>query len=154
MVILARTCAAVGLDLVVRAYPSGDPVRDVAQVTLLDRLRRRLPPTIPWRLEVPLPIPGDLRAWDAVIGPAGSETALEAETRVADLQALERRINRKQRDGRVDRVVILIADTRANRRALALGRDALRATYPLDTREILAALGDAQQPAANGIVIL
>lgn len=152
--VLARIGSAVGLDLVVRVYPAGDPVRDAAQVGLLERLRQRLPAAIPWHTEVPLPIPGDLRAWDAVLGLPGRLTALEAETRLSDLQAMERRINRKRRDGGIDRVVILVADTRANRRALALGREGLRASFPLDTREVMAALDEGRQAPASGIVIL
>jgi hypothetical protein len=107
-----------------------------------------------WRTEVPLPLPGDLRAWDAVIGPSEAPTAIEAETRLADLQAVERRVGLKQRDGGMPRVVILVADTAANRRALAIGRAALRPAYPLDTREVMTALRDGRQPPANGIAIL
>ena len=103
---------------------------------------------------MPLPIPGDLRAWDAVIGPARAPTAVEAETRLADLQAMKRRISRKQRDGAMPRVVILLSDSEANRHALAVGRESLRHDYPLDTREVMAALAEGRQPAANGIVIL
>jgi transcriptional regulator with XRE-family HTH domain len=152
--VLCRTCAAVGLDLVVRAYPDTDPVRDAAHVGLLERLRRRLPAGTRWRTEVPLPIPGDRRAWDAVIEHDGTVTAVEAETRLADLQAVERRIAVKRRDGGWPRTVILVADTVANRAALAVGREALRHDYPLDTREMMAALTAGRQPGANGIVIL
>jgi transcriptional regulator with XRE-family HTH domain len=152
--VLGRTCAAVGLDLVIRAYPRADAVRDAAHVALLDRLRRRLPADTRWTSEVPLPIPGDLRSWDAVIGSAEAPTAVEAETRIADLQAVERRLGLKQRDGDMPRVVILVSDTAANRRALALGRAALRDAFPLDTREVMAALLDGRQPPANGVVIL
>src|SRR5437879_7161721 len=38
---LGAWCAVVGLDLVVRAYPAGDPIRDRAQLALLERLRLR-----------------------------------------------------------------------------------------------------------------
>jgi transcriptional regulator with XRE-family HTH domain len=152
--VLCRTCAAVGLDLVVRAYPDADPVRDAAHVGLLERLRRRLPAETRWRTEVPLPIPGDRRAWDAIIDHGGTVTAVEAETRLADLQAVERRIALKGRDGGSTRMVILVADTAANRAALAVGREALRHDYPLDTREVMAALAAGRQPGANGIVIL
>ncbi len=152
--ILGRICAAVGLDLVVRAYPNADPIRDQAQVALLERLRQRLPPTCRWNAEVPLARPGDLRAWDAVVRTADGPTAIEAETRLADVQAMQRRIGLKQRDGGMSRVVILIAATDANRRALAASRAALRTDYPLDTREVIAALIDGRQPPANGIVVL
>jgi transcriptional regulator with XRE-family HTH domain len=152
--VLCRVGAVLGLNLVLRAYPSGDAVRDAGHVALLQRLRRRLPPGIAWATEVPLPLRGDLRAWDAVIGSPGQQVAVEAETRIADLQAVERRVGLKQRDGVMPRVVILVSDTAANRRALAIGRAALRPAYPLDTREVMAALLDGRQPPANGIAIL
>src|SRR2546425_5771136 len=98
---LGAYCAVLGLDLSLRAYPAGDPIRDRAQLALLERLRKRLHPSLRWRTEVPLPIERDLRAWDAEIrGPqSGRWRALvEAETRVADGQALERRLTLKLRD--------------------------------------------------------
>lgn len=103
---------------------------------------------------MPLPRPGDLRARDAVIGASSAPTAIEAETRLGDVQAMQRRIGLKQRDGGMSRVVILIAATDANRRALATSRAALRTDYPLDTREVIAALTEGRQPPANGIVVL
>ena len=38
---LARIAAVLGLDLSARLYPLGDPIRDVAQQALLERLRSR-----------------------------------------------------------------------------------------------------------------
>ena len=64
---LARLSAVLGMDLSVRVFPAGDPLRDAAQLALLERLRRRLDPSLNWRTEVPMPIPGDRRAWDAVV---------------------------------------------------------------------------------------
>jgi transcriptional regulator with XRE-family HTH domain len=98
---LGAWCAVVGLDLGLRAYPAGDPIRDRAQLQLLDRLRARLHPSLRLRTEVPLPIEGDLRAWDAEITgrhPASWRARVEAETRIADGQALERRLGLKVRD--------------------------------------------------------
>lgn len=63
--------AVVGLDLVIRTYPRGDPIRDAGHARLLERLRQRLHEGLSFRTEVPLPIVGDLRAWDAVIGGQG-----------------------------------------------------------------------------------
>jgi transcriptional regulator with XRE-family HTH domain len=154
MDLLARLCAVVGLDLSVRAYPRGEPVRDAAHVALLGRLRSRLPADLPWRTEVPFPIPGDLRAWDAVVGVPGGAIAVGAETRLSDTQALARRLAQKRRDGGVERVILLVGGTASNRRALALVREALRVDYPLDTREILAALATRRPPAGCGIVVL
>jgi transcriptional regulator with XRE-family HTH domain len=61
---LVRLGAVVGLDVRIRAYPAGDPLRDAGQLHLIERFRKRLAPTIRVRLEVPLPIEGDRRAWD------------------------------------------------------------------------------------------
>jgi hypothetical protein len=102
---------------------------------------------------VVLPIEGDLRAWDAVIGGDGWRLAVEAETVLDDLQAVERRLALKRRDGGIDHVILLVADTRRNRRALASAPGAF-ADLPMRTRETLAALGRGVHPGGSGIVIL
>jgi transcriptional regulator with XRE-family HTH domain len=97
---LASACSAVGLKLVVRAYPDGEAIRDAAQLALLARFRAGLPDGFRIRFEVPLPILSDRRAWDAVVSPpADGEFAVEAESRLHDIQAMDRRIALKQRDG-------------------------------------------------------
>src|SRR5437867_56395 len=63
---LALIGAAVGLDIRLQAYPAGDPIRDAGQARLLERFRARLDPSLRWSTEVPLPIAGDPRAWDAL----------------------------------------------------------------------------------------
>jgi transcriptional regulator with XRE-family HTH domain len=152
---LSLACAAVGLKLVVRAYPDGDAVRDAAQLALLRRLRALLPARTAWETEVPLPIPGDRRAWDAVIRFAARDVAaIEAETRLRDAQAVQRRIALKKRDGGIDRVILLISDTRSNRAALAAVREDLRNQFPLDSRAVLAAIRAGHAPPADGIVLL
>ena len=145
--------AAVGLDVRLRAYPAGDPIRDAGQIRLLERLRLRLHPSLRWSTEVPLPIEGDPRAWDALIRGHGWREPVEAETVLDDLQALERRLTLKQRDGGEDHAILLVADTTRNRRALAAAPGAF-ADLPLRTRAILAALRRGADPGAGGIVIL
>jgi len=152
---LSLACAAVGLKLVVRAYPDGDAVRDAAQLGLLRRFRAVLPAQATWHTEVPLPIRGDRRAWDAVIRFAAREVvAVEAETRFRDAQSVQRRVALKKRDGGIDRVVLLISDTKANRLALAAAREDLRGQFPLDSRAILAAIRAGRARDADGIVLL
>lgn len=151
---LSRACLVVGLRLAVRGYPDGDPVMDSGQRALLARFRRILPSATPWRTEVPLPIPGDRRAWDAVATLGGIDIAVEAETRLGDIQALERRLALKQRDGGIDIVVLLVADTRTNRRVLAAHREALRPRLPASASEIAAALASGAPPAASGVLTL
>jgi transcriptional regulator with XRE-family HTH domain len=154
---LGAWCAVVGLDLAIRAYPAGDPIRDRAQLALLERFRKRLHPSLRWRTEVPLPLDGDLRAWDAEITggqPERWRARVEAETRIADGQALTRRMNLKARDDPDGHLILLLSDSRANRRSLELIRDGFDDQLPLRTRSILVALAAGHDPAGSGVVIL
>ena len=149
----ARAGMAVGLRLGARLYPDGDPVRDRAQLALLGRFRARLPPEAIWTTEVPLPIPGDRRAWDACVVFRDRRAGCEAETRLTDVQALERRLALKVRDGGVDLLILIVSDTAANRRVLALHREDLRSLLPLDGRDVLKALRTGRLPEASGLLV-
>lgn len=151
---LALACAAVGLDLSIRAFPAGDAVRDAGHLRLLARFRARLPAGLELATEVPLPIPGDRRALDGWLRLLDGTMGVEAETRLADLQAAERKALQKQRDAHLDRMVLLVADSRGNRSVLEQHREDLRGSFPLDTRAILAAVGAGRLPSANGILVL
>jgi transcriptional regulator with XRE-family HTH domain len=151
---LSRACAAVGLKLVVRAFPDGDPARDAAQLALIERFRRRVPAGIRFGTEVPLPVPGDRRAWDGLLSFPERRVAVEAESRLRDVQAMERRLALKCRDGAVDRLILLVNDTAANRQVLRLHREALRERYPLAGRDVLAAVTNGEAPSANGLLLL
>jgi hypothetical protein len=137
-----------------RTYPDGDPVRDAGQLALLERFRQRLPGEGLWQTEVPLPIPGDRRAWDALLVFRGRRAGCEAETRLTDIQALERRLALKFRDGDVDVLILLVADTAANRRVMKMHREALRSLLPLDGWQVLRALRAGGLPDTNGLVLL
>ncbi|MGK2851933.1 MAG: XRE family transcriptional regulator [Candidatus Limnocylindrales bacterium] len=152
---LCRMAAAVGMTVSLRLFPAGDPVRDAGQMRLLDRLRGHVPPGSRWRPEVPLFGRDDARAWDAVIDGTGCVDAVEAETRFVDTQATERRIALKMRDDpTVAHVILLLADTRLNRRTPAEVRESLRATYPIDGRVALARIAEGRCPGGNAIVVL
>lgn len=150
---LAAVCQVLGLDLSLRAYPAGDPIRDAAHARLLERLRARLHPRLHWSTEVPLPNPGELRAWDAIVAGQGWRTAVEAETAITDVQALERKLALKARDGGADHVLLLVADTRRNRRAIDAAPAAFGG-FELRNRHVLHDLGAGREPAGNGLVIL
>lgn len=142
----------VGLDVVIRTFPRGDPIRDAGHARLLERLRIRLRPGLSFRTEVPLPIVGDLRAWDAVVGGEGWQVPVEAETVIDDGQALQRKLALKLRDGGFDHLILLVVDTPRNRAALEA--TPLREAFPLHGRSILGALRGGRDPGANGVVIL
>jgi transcriptional regulator with XRE-family HTH domain len=158
--------AAVGLDLSARAYPGGAPVRDQAHLALLARLRNRIPKTLRWRVEVPVvqrygerqsigaPATFDQRAWDAMIDGADWRLGVEAETRLGDIQALERRLALKERDGDVTAVILLLNDTAHNRRIVADEGSGLRGHFPGGAREALRLLGAGRPPVSSTILVL
>jgi hypothetical protein len=145
--------AAVGLDVRLRAYPAGDPIRDVGQQRLLERLRLRIQPDLRWRTEMTLSIEGDLRAWDATICALSWSLPVEAETVIDDVQALERRLGRKQRDAGADHLLLLLAETRRNRQALAAAPAALQG-FSRDARSTLRAVGEGRSPGTSVIILL
>ena len=152
---LARLLSMVGMRLSAKAYPDGSPLRDAAHMRLLERLRRQLPDGVRMVLEVPLATePSDQRAWDAEIRGRAWTCKVEAETRLRDLQALQRRIALKMVDDSVDRVVLLVADSRANTATLREFRTLMRERFPLESREVLAALRRGKAPSASGLVVL
>lgn len=151
---LAIVGAVLGLDIPLRAYPESDPVRDIAHVSLLARLRSRLPAGLTWRSEVPLQLQGDRRAWDAVIGGTGWRLPIDAETRLRDIQALARRVTLKFRDDGAQAMVLLVADTRHNRHILRLAAEDLAAQFPVRGSAVLASLEAAQRPAGSGVILL
>jgi transcriptional regulator with XRE-family HTH domain len=150
---LARILAILGHELSARSYPSGEPIRDAGQTRLLARLRARVHPAFEWRHE--LPVGGsDRRAWDGMLLLPPLKIAVEAETRPRDIQALERRLELKRRDGGIERLVLLLADTRHNRALLRLYGRELRVNYPVAAAEALAALARGEDPGANAIIVL
>lgn len=146
--------AVVGLELSIRAYPSGEPLRDAAHAALLERLRRRLHPSLRFRTEVVFPDPQDRRAWDAVVIGAGWRHGVEAETRPRDRQALERRLALKLRDGDVTHMTLLLLDSRHNRAFLRAHGDVLRETFPVQGTRVLELLMAGLDPGGNSIVLL
>ena len=149
----SRLLKAVGLDLSARTYPAGPPIRDAGHLRLLADFEARLPPTLRCIREWPIPSDRDRRAIDILVAGLPRRTGVEAETNLHDLQALERDINGKRRDGKLERVVLLVRDSKRNRDVLRAA-DALRRSFPLDTRAMMAALGRGRDPGADGIVVL
>jgi transcriptional regulator with XRE-family HTH domain len=154
---LARIGAAVGLDVRVRAYPGADPTLEAAQIALLGRLRRRIHPGLGFRNEVPLPIAGDQRAWDAMIDRLRGVAWLlpvEAESRLVDGQAQIRRIMLKLRDSGLDHVLLVVADTRHNRAAVRAAATTILPDFPISSRRALTALAAGEHPGGSALVLL
>ena len=127
--------AAVGVEILVRAHPKGPALRDNAHAALLERFRSLLHDSHSWATEVRLPNAGDMRAWGAMVRGSMFPIGVEAETRVRDGQALERRVRAKQRDGGVDVVVLILADTRANHEFVRERSSSMEELIPVPARE-------------------
>jgi len=149
-----RMFAVLGHELVIRPYPNGDAIRDAAHVALLDRLRARCHASIRWQTEVPLPLHGDLRAWDATAVCPAFRAGVEAETRLSDIQALERRLSLKQRDGQMDRLILLVLDSRSNRAVLRLHGDRIAQRFPIPGSRALELLAAAVDPGGDSLILL
>jgi len=150
----SKMLSAVGLELSVRTYPRGEPLRDAAHVALLDRLRRGLHRSLRFTTEVPFPSPGDRRAWDAMIHGAGWRYGVEAETRPRDREALERRLALKLRDGDVTGMALLLLNSRHNRDFARSHREVLSERFPIDSRRALELLAAGVYPGGSSVILL
>jgi transcriptional regulator with XRE-family HTH domain len=137
--LLSRIASVLGAELTLGVHPVGPPIRDKAQVALLQRFAARLAAIITWRTEVPIPIAGDPRSADGVTSTGEFDAVVEAETRLNDVQATVRRLRAKQRDLGTTRAILLVADTRHNRAVIAAVPD-LERQFPVNTRTCLVIL--------------
>jgi transcriptional regulator with XRE-family HTH domain len=151
--LLGRMASALGAELSLGVHPIGPPVRDRAHLELLARFAAHLGPSVTWQTEVPIPIRGDLRSADGVARGTDFDAIVEAETRLHDVQATERRLGAKQRDLGTARAILLVADTRHDRAVISAVPN-LKRQFPVGTRACLAALGKGRDPGADCLVIL
>ena len=152
---LARIATVLGLELSVRFYPAGDPLRDAGHRAVLERFRAQCHPRLRVRTEPPFPSPGDLRAWDAVVSGFNPpiRCGVEAETRPTDEQALTRKLALKRRDGLVDRLILVVPDTRHNREFYRIATG-LKASFPVPGGRALELLNAGTDPGGDAIVLL
>jgi transcriptional regulator with XRE-family HTH domain len=151
---LHRHAAAVGLKPYVNLYPLVARPLDRAQLLLFDRFRSRIAAAWNVTLEATIPIRGDLRAADAVLAIAGCRCVVEIITRLADFQAQLRSGRRKARDLGADRLILVVAATPTNRRAI---RDAGRAVddaFPVRTKQALRSLAAGADPGGDALILL
>jgi hypothetical protein len=151
--VLARVAAASGHELSLAVYPASTVARDAAHLALLERLRSRIAPTLQWRSEVPVPLPGDRRSADATVVGTDFSGIVEAQTRLGDVQAVERSMATKARDLGVDRRILLVLDSRHNRSVLR-GTPGLDARFPIGTRAGCAALARGEDPGGDCLIVL
>lgn len=110
--------------------------------------------------ETLLPGAGELRAWDKLLRLRESRpphlVGVDIETRVHDVQALVRRTRGRERDGRVDVIVIVIvlSDAAHNRRLVDELRASLGAAYATTPRSIFRSLRSGERLVGGGVVLV
>lgn len=138
--------AALGLTMRAKVYPHGPPLRDIAQLSVSQRLLRRISNTWGVRMEIPLMLPGDRRAFDLWLTADRITIAIEVFTKVRDVQAQIRAAHLKWRDSNATRLIVVVAESHANRTALRSVADLVASDYPISPRAALAALADGRDP--------
>jgi transcriptional regulator with XRE-family HTH domain len=151
---LAAHAAAVGLRVSLKLWPAGGGIRDAAQARYVAAFVGRVGRL--WRvtLEAPVDAVGDLRAVDILLVRGDVRVAVEVITRIADVQAQVRAAALKARDIGATRLILAVAGTHANRRALADAGGALISAFDLDTRRLMKELAAGRDPGRDGLVLL
>jgi len=151
---VATAAAVLGRELGANLYPAGEPIRDKGHQALIGRFRAVL--NSAWRVaaEVPLPTPGDRRAWDLLLRIPGQIVGVECETRLRDIQAFVRRIRERELDGGADAIVIVLAESAHNRRLLAGLLEALGPRYSSSPRRTFRPLREGKPLAGSGVVLI
>jgi len=151
---VSRHAAAVGLRMWFRLYPGGRRLLDAPQLALLARLRDRLRGIWDWKLEVPVAIEGDLRAADALLTRGSITIAIEAITRLSDVQAQVRAAQLKRRDIGATRLLLLLAGSTANRAAMREAMPLIRESFRTGTRQLLRELAMGRDPGRDCLIVL
>jgi transcriptional regulator with XRE-family HTH domain len=150
---LATFASVVGLRYSGRFFVGTARLRDASQLEMINAYRSM---AVCWgwscRIEDPVPITGDLRAFDLMLRAPGRRVAHEFVSRLHDAQAQVRPILQKQRDAGVDSLLLVLKDNAENRRAVAEAGAALVDLFPLGSRAVLGALRSGRDPGANGII--
>ncbi|MCC6619004.1 MAG: helix-turn-helix domain-containing protein [Chloroflexi bacterium] len=151
---LMRVAAAIGMKLYVNAYPLGRRALDAPQLAMLTQFNSRLHPSWRCELEKVMPKEGDLRAIDELIWTDEISCAVEAITRLAEVQGHLRPARAKQRDIGATRLILLVKGSRANRRVLHEADDLVRRSFQVGTRRAFEALAAGRDPGGDCLILI
>jgi ribosome-binding protein aMBF1 (putative translation factor) len=152
---LCEISAVLGLELSASLHPAGDAVRDRGHQKVRVRVVRLVadPPYV-FTHEAAFPAMGDLRSWDLLLSLDDFLVGIEIESRVRDIQACVRRVRAREREGGVDAIVLVLADTAHNRRIVGELREALGPRFATDPRAIVRALGSGRRLPGSGVILV
>ena len=151
---LASAGAVLGLVMSAAFHPEGDGIRDAGQQALGKRFRAVLNASVRVAAEVLLPNVGDRRAWDLLLRIDGQRVGVELETRVRDVQWLVRRMRERERDGGVDRILLVLSASAHNRRVLPELVEALGPGFAASPRAVLGALRGGRPIPGSAVILL
>lgn len=151
---LTLVAAVVGLRLYTNLFPSERRPLDHVQLGMLNEFNERIHPSWHREMEKVMPEAGDMRAVDELISVDGCSCAVEAISRLADLQGHVRPANRKRRDVGADRLIFLVKATHHNRAILRDAGEIVRTTFPVDTRAAMTALAAGRDPGGDCLVLI
>lgn len=155
---LSEIASMLGYEVSVGLHPIGDPVRDKGQLACGRRFNALLSDR--WRVtdETLLPGAGEQRAWDKLLRLVDARprhlVGVDIESRVWDVPAILRRTRGRERDGQVDRILLVLADTAHNRRIADELRNALGPAYAAGPRHLLSALREGRPLQGCGVVLI
>lgn len=92
------------------------------------------------------------RSWDATISDADETMGLELEVKLYDAQAQTRRIQLKWRDSGLERMLLVVADTKGNRRVLREFSEYFSVWPRLRKHDVLTALAAGRLPPTGMIL--
>lgn len=148
--------AAVGLDVVLKAYPGATPgLRDTGQLHIAELLCNKAHAR--WRPHLELPAGEHGRAADLVFMGPDEILHVEIERAATDYQAQFRAAAAKRewlaaRHARPVRLVLVIEDTRRNRVAIGAHHEVIRGALPAGSRDVLAALRGGGPLGCDGLL--
>jgi hypothetical protein len=155
---LSEIASVLGYEVSVGLHPIGDPLRDKGQLACGRRFEAMLHDR--WRVtdETLLPGAGEQRAWDKLLRLVDATprylVGVDIESRIWDVQAIVRRTRQRERDGQVDHILIVLADTAHNRRVAGELRNGLGADYQAGARSLLAGLRRGERLVGPGVVLV
>jgi transcriptional regulator with XRE-family HTH domain len=155
---LSEMASVLGFEISLGLHPVGDALRDKGQLAVGRRFEQLLAGK--WRVtdETLLPGAGELRAWDKLLRLVGASppylVGVDIETRIRDIQALTRRTRARERDGQVDVILVVLADTATNRRLAPELRSSLGEGYQTSARVLLSGLRSGERLVGSGVVLI
>ncbi|MFN8622955.1 MAG: helix-turn-helix transcriptional regulator [Chloroflexota bacterium] len=151
-----RMAGVVGLDLTLSLYPAPRLLIDAPQLELWADTRYVFGPPWGWRSEVHVGDAHDQRAWDlqGIHRQTHLKVCIDAECVFRDCQAVMRRVEGKRMADGQPRVILVIRDSRANRRAVEEARETLKTAFPIDGRAGLAALRRGEDPGGDVLLMV